>query len=156
MQSHKELIEKFYTSFQNLNAEEMVSCYHPDVQFYDPVFKTLNGKEAADMWRMLVLRGGSSLKITFSNIDADTTTGSAHWQADYVFSKTNRVVCNKIKARFTFQDDLIIQHHDEFNFWNWSKMALGIPGFLLGWTSFLNKKVSEESRRALHKFQNRN
>ncbi len=153
MEANQELIKRFYTAFQNLDAEGMAACYHPNIQFHDPVFKTLHGHEAGDMWRMLVQRGGANLKITFSNITADEHTGKAAWEATYLFSKTNRNVHNKIKATFHFQDGKIIQHTDHFNFWKWSRMALGIPGIFLGWSSILNKKVSDESRKALKIFQ---
>ena len=153
MESNRLLIENFYKAFQRLDADTMTDCYHEHIQFHDPVFKTLQGKDARDMWRMLVARGGASLKITFSDIEADATTGSASWQAEYTFSKTNREVHNHIKATFEFKDNKIIHHVDHFNFWKWSSMALGLPGYLLGWSPALNKKVSTESLKALKKFQ---
>ena len=156
MTHHQELIKRFYTAFQDLDAEAMADCYHEDVEFHDPVFKTLHGKDAGDMWRMLVLRGGPGLKISFSGILADEHKGEAWWEARYVFSTTNRNVHNKIKATFHFKDNKIIKHHDQFNFWKWSQMALGLPGYLLGWSSLLNKKVSDTSLRALKKFQKKN
>ena len=39
------------------------------------------------------------------------------------------------------ENGTIIKHTDEFNFYKWSKMALGTPGLLLGWTSFFRNKV---------------
>jgi ketosteroid isomerase-like protein len=153
MIANQELIKRFYAAFQNLDAETMAACYHTNIQFHDPVFKTLHGKDAGDMWRMLVQRGGKNLEITFSNIIADENHGTALWEAKYPFSKTNRNVHNKIKATFQFQDGKIILHHDHFNFWKWSRMALGVPGIFLGWSSILNKKVSTESLKALKNFQ---
>lgn len=153
MNSNKELIERFYSAFQKLDAETMASCYHENVLFHDPVFKTLSGKDAPDMWRMLVQRGGATLKINYDDIYADEKTGTAKWEATYLFSKTKRQVTNKIKATFTFQDGKIIQHQDQFSFWKWAGMALGVPGYLLGWSTFLKNKVSNESLKALKKFQ---
>ena len=31
----------------------MAACYGPDVQFSDPVFTDLRGRQAGDMWRIL-------------------------------------------------------------------------------------------------------
>lgn len=152
-QHNRAVIERFYTAFQHLDADTMADCYHTDIQFHDPVFKTLNGKDAVDMWRMLVTRGGATLKIAFSDIHADEQKGEAKWEATYLFNKTNRNVHNKIKASFLFRDGKIIQHHDHFDFWKWSKMAFGTPGFLFGWTKVFQEKVSVESLRALKKFQ---
>ena len=50
------LITRFYQAFQRLDGEAMVACYAPDVLFSDPVFGTLRGRDAADMWRMLTAR----------------------------------------------------------------------------------------------------
>ncbi len=152
-QHNRAVIERFYTAFQHLDAETMADCYHADIQFHDPVFKTLHGKYAIDMWRMLVTRGGATLKITVSDIIADEQKGEARWEAKYIFSKTNRSVHNKVKATFLFRDGKIIQHHDDFDFWRWATMALGAPGLLLGWSNAFKSKVSSESLRALKKFQ---
>ncbi len=51
MNQNKELIEKFYTAFQRLDAEAMISCYHPDIRFSDPVFPSLSASEVGAMWR---------------------------------------------------------------------------------------------------------
>lgn len=153
MESNSILIQKFYSAFQNLDPEAMAACYHDQVQFQDPVFNKLSGKDPSDMWRMLISRGGASLKISFSDIISDETSGSAAWEARYMFSKTNRNVHNKIKATFKFKDGKIIEHNDHFNFWKWSQMALGLPGYILGWSSSFKKKVSDESLKALKKFQ---
>jgi hypothetical protein len=56
-------------------------------------------------------------------------------------------VINRIRAEFFFKDGLIIRHTDDFDIWKWSKQALGIPGHLLGWTGYMQKKINEN---ALH------
>ena len=154
--SAHDLINRFYTAFKNLDAEGMVACYHPEVKFHDPVFQTLQGVDAGDMWRMLILRGGNALTITYSDVAVEGVYGHARWEASYLFTKTNRQVHNKIKASFRFQDNKIIQHDDYFNFWKWSQMAFGLPGYVLGWTPLLQKKVQTESLKALRKFQQKN
>jgi len=45
----KGLIEKFYTAFQNKDAEIMISCYHDDIIFCDPAFGEINGDDAKAM-----------------------------------------------------------------------------------------------------------
>lgn len=44
-----DLIVKFYTSFQKLDAEGMCSCYTDDVEFSDSVFVDLKGIKAHAM-----------------------------------------------------------------------------------------------------------
>jgi ketosteroid isomerase-like protein len=149
MTPNENTITKFYNAFANGNAKEMCECYHPNVKFRDPAFGLLNGKEVCQMWEMLIKRSKGSLKIEFSEVEANEYMGSARWIASYRFSKTNRKVVNTIAAKFHFQDGLIIKHTDDFDIWKWSKQALGIKGFLLGWTGFMQKKIQEQARRSL-------
>jgi ketosteroid isomerase-like protein len=153
MTPNENSITRFYTAFSNSDAEAMAQCYHPDVEFQDPAFGILKGKEVPDMWRMLIFRGKGNIKIVFSDVKADEKSGSAKWIATYNFSKTNREVVNVIEAKFEFQDGLIIKHTDDFNVWKWTQQALGLPGYLLGWTSFLQQKIQEQSRELLRKYQ---
>lgn len=156
MNTNEQIIEEFYGAFAAQNAETMSSCYHPDIVFEDPAFGKLHGKDASDMWHMLIERAKGNLTIEFSEIHADNHTGKAKWTAIYHFAKTNRKVVNKINASFEFKDGLIIKHTDNFNFWNWSKQALGTTGLLLGWSSFLHKKVQHQALEALRKYQQKN
>ncbi len=153
MNSNEQIIEEFYAAFASQNPETMASCYHEDIVFEDPAFGILKGKDAADMWHMLIERAKGNLEISFSDIQANDKAGSAKWVAKYHFAKTNRNVINKIKASFEFKDGLIIKHTDHFDFHEWSKQALGITGILLGWSSFLRKKVQKQALESLRKYQ---
>ncbi|MFY7942354.1 MAG: nuclear transport factor 2 family protein, partial [Burkholderiaceae bacterium] len=68
------------------------------------------------------------------------------------FSKTGRQVLNQIDAQFEFSDGLIHRHIDRFDFWRWSRQALGAPGVLLGWSSFLRGQVQQQAARSLDAF----
>ncbi|MCA9933009.1 MAG: nuclear transport factor 2 family protein [Anaerolineales bacterium] len=150
MNLHKELIASFYTAFQQRDYAGMIACYHPDIHFSDPVFTDLQGKQAMAMWHMLCERG-KDLQITFSGVQAQETTGQAHWEATYTFS-TGRKVHNIIDATFTFQDGKIIRHRDSFDLWRWTRMALGTTGILLGWSPVVQKRVRGTAVAGLHKF----
>ena len=150
------LIERFYTAFAALDGEGAKACYATDAQFEDPVF-TLQGRERiGGMWRMLCdttrAKGRDAWKLEFSDISADATTGRAHWEAHYRFSATGRLVHNIIDAEFTFKDGLIATHHDAFDFWRWSRQALGTPGVLLGWTPIVRNKVRTQAAANLAAF----
>ncbi|MCG8294465.1 nuclear transport factor 2 family protein [Pseudomonas entomophila] len=142
------LITRFYQAFQRLDAEAMVACYSDDIVFSDPVFGTLRGRDAGDMWRMLTSRA-KDFTLTFDNVRSD----GAHWVATYLFSQTGRVVVNDIQARFVIRDGLICQHDDSFDLWRWSRQALGMPGVLLGWTPMLQNKVRQQAFKGLRAFQ---
>ena len=64
----KQLLESFYSAFNELDAETMASCYHPEIVFQDPAFGVLKGERAMNMWRMLCeSQKGKEFKITYSN-----------------------------------------------------------------------------------------
>ena len=63
------------------------------------------------------------------------------------------MVHNVIDGVFEFNaQGLISYHRDSFNFWSWSRQALGMPGLLLGWTSFLRQKVRATAAGNLKKY----
>jgi ketosteroid isomerase-like protein len=143
-----ELIRDFYTCLANRDARGMAACYHPSVKFSDEVFSELEGARANAMWRMLCERG-KDLRIEFRDIEANDTTGRAHWEAWYTFSATGRPVHNKIDAHFEFRGKKIFRHRDTFDFHAWASQALGPTGWLLGWSSFLRKRVRAKAAKSL-------
>ena len=147
---HADLVTRFYEAFARRDAKAMRACYHPEVHFQDEAFD-LRGARAGAMWHMLCKRG-NDLELAFSDVQADDTAGSARWVADYTFSQTGRQVHNEIDAAFTFADGLIHTHRDRFDFWRWSRQALGAPGLLLGWTPWLKAKVSAEATKTLDSY----
>lgn len=152
MTANEIIIHKFYTAFANANIAQMCEYYHPDVQFRDPVFGLLKGEQVFQMWRMLIEKSNGNLKIDCTEISANEFLGTAKWIATYRFRKTNRNVVNTIAAKFLFKDGLIIKHTDDFDIWKWSKQALGIQGFLMGWTGFMQRKITDQARMSLNKY----
>jgi ketosteroid isomerase-like protein len=150
--TNSELITHFYTSFAKGDAEGMVSCYDDAIQFKDPAFGALKGDAAKNMWRMLLSRNKGNIHLTFSNVKATEKTGSANWVAEYVFSATGRKVINVISAEFEFADGKIIKHTDTFDIYKWTKQALGLKGYLLGWTAFMQNKIQQQSGALLKKY----
>jgi ketosteroid isomerase-like protein len=155
MNPHLEVIEKFYTAFQQKDWKTMQSCYHENIRFSDPAFQSLAGAEAKAMWHMLAINA-RDFSLVFRDAKAEANHGSCYWEASYTFSKTGRRVVNKIHASFEFKDGLISKHTDRFDFWKWTRMALGMPGLLLGWSSFLQNKVRKTANSGLKKFMQDN
>lgn len=151
MHENMELIESFYSAFQKRDHVTMASLYHPSVHFSDPVFPDLDFSQVTAMWQMFC-ETGTDLKISFEDILADDTLGSATWIAEYPFSQTGRKVRNVISADFEFRDGKIIRHRDSFKFWKWTRKALGVPGIFLGWSPPLQNKVRGLAARSLRKF----
>lgn len=146
---NKALIERFYSAFQKKDHATMAQCYHPEAYFRDEAFE-LKGHEIGAMWHMLCERG-KDMTMEFSVSDQAGNV-TAHWEPKYSFSQTGRFVHNIIDAEFEFKDGLIIKHIDRFNFWSWSRQALGAPGLVLGWTPLLRNKVSKMAMGNLRKF----
>jgi len=143
-----DVLETFYTAFQNRDAATMAAQYHEDIHFSDPVFPDLNGPEAGAMWAMLCERG-KDLELTFDGIEADDTTGKARWEARYTFSATGNKVHNIIEASFRFEDGLIIDHEDRFDLYRWARQALGFKGVLLGWAPPVQNAVRGQAAKGL-------
>ncbi|MFJ1208738.1 nuclear transport factor 2 family protein [Burkholderia pyrrocinia] len=147
-----ELIQRFYTAFQQRDIDAMLACYADDIVFTDPAFGELRGELARDMWRMLVARA-QEFSLTFGEVDADEQTGRAQWVAHYRFTATGRMVVNRIDARFRFRDGLIAEHRDSFDLWRWARQALGLKGTLLGWTPFVQRAIRTQARKNLDAYR---
>ena len=152
--TNTEVINKFYTAFQNLDYETMQSCYSDDAVFSDPVFGLLDAEETRAMWEMLCKRA-KDFSLVYGNIQLlDEEYATADWTASYIFSKTNRRVVNRIKAHMRLKDGKIIEHSDAFAIYSWMRQAMGLPGLILGWTGFMHRRVQKQAKIGLHKFMN--
>lgn len=157
MHPNQQSIETFYTAFARLDSDAMQACYTEDAQFDDEVFSLRGRRQVAGMWRMLCqatqAKGSDVWKLQYRDVRADAGGGQAHWDAHYRFSSTGRIVDNSIDARFTFNPQgQITSHRDRFDFWAWSRQALGAPGYLLGWTPLLRAKVRRQAGKTLARF----
>ena len=151
MHPNEEIIHAFYSAFGRKDAANMVVHYHPNARFSDPVFPDLDGDGVRAMWTMLC--EAEHLRIEPSNVEANDTTGSARWDAWYRFGPNKRQVHNIIHAKFEFEDGKIKVHHDHFDFWRWSRQALGVPGLFLGWTPMLQSTVQKTAGKQLSKWR---
>lgn len=154
MNTNENILTQFYTAFAEANADKMKDCYHQKVQFSDPIFGLLKEKEVSNMWEMLLEKSKGNLVIDFSEVKADDFSGSVKWVATYRFSKKKRKVVNTIHSKFQFQDNLIVKQTDDFDVWKWASQALGFPGFILGWTGYLQKKIQQNASNSLKSFKN--
>ena len=145
------LIEHFYAAFARSDGAAMAACYGPSVHFRDPAFGDLEGSDVGAMWRMLT-GSARDFRLELLEHDSDLASGTAHWRARYTFSQTGRPVVNDVQATFRFEDGLIVDHVDEFDFRRWASQALGLRGRLLGGTSFLRRTVQARARSRLAAF----
>lgn len=144
------VIQRFYTAFAQRDWSTMGACYRDDATFDDPAFPNLKGTGVRAMWKMLLTAGGD-LRISFRIVEETEKSGVCEWEAFYTFSRTGRKVHNVIRSEFELRDGLIFRQRDHFDFWRWSKQALGMSGTLLGWTPFLKRKVQRMARAGLER-----
>ncbi|MDO8318272.1 nuclear transport factor 2 family protein [Rhodoferax sp.] len=157
MNANEHTLTRFYTAFAALDADTMASCYAANATFEDPAFSLKGQRKISGMWHMLcaatLAKNREDWRLEFRDVRADHSSGHVHWEAHYRFSVSNRLVHNRIEADFTFTPDgLIASHTDRFDFWRWSRQALGLGGWVLGWAPFFQKQVRLQTHAALNKY----
>lgn len=148
------VVERFYTALAQRDWAAMGACYAEEARFSDPVFPDLDAAGVRAMWKML-LSSGTDLRVTFTIGEETGTRGRSVCDAFYTFSATGRPVHNSIHSTFELRDGLIFRQHDRFNFWRWSRQALGWRGLLLGWTPLVRNKVRATAAARLAKAMQR-
>ena len=154
MHPNAALLDRFYMAFAEGDHATMAAAYADDATFSDPVFRQLDADEVRAMWRMFCT-SGNDIDVRFSDLRADDTTGSAKWEAVYAFPATGRRVHNPIEASFAFRDGVIVRHDDRFDFYRWTRMALGPMGIVLGWTPIVQNQVRKQAAAQLRSFMAR-
>jgi ketosteroid isomerase-like protein len=152
MHPNAELLTDFYDAFSKHDGARMATAYHDSAHFSDPVFPDLDADGVRAMWQMLT-GDASDLRIEATGIEADDDTGRVHWEAWYTFSTTGRRVHNVVDASFRFRDGEIVHHVDDFDFWRWTRHALGLSGILLGWTPIVRNKVQAMAAKRLEEWR---
>jgi ketosteroid isomerase-like protein len=144
--SNQQLLEDFYAAFARKDGTAMAAAYAPGATFDDPAFPGLRDGEPGAMWQMLTSRS-KDLQVELLECSADDARGTARWRATYTFAQTGRRVVNEVRSTFRFEDGLIVEQHDEFDFRRWVGQALGLPGKVLG--PLLQRSVQKKARAGL-------
>lgn len=146
-----QILETLYSALQRRDHQAMAALYHPEATFEDEVFQ-LKGAEIGKMWHMLCARG-QDLELRWSGLSTlPDGRARGRWEPTYTFSKTGRKVHNRIETEVELRDGLIWRQQDRFDFWRWSRQALGLPGWLLGWTPLLRRQVAQQANATLARF----
>lgn len=146
-------IRRLYEALDAHDGETMAACYAAEAEFSDPVFPALRNAHIGDMWRMLTARA-TDLKVELPECSATDEAGSARWIATYTFGSSGRLVVNRVRSDFRFDEaGLITRQRDDFGFWRWARQALGPPGLVLGGTPLLRRKVQRNAAAELARFR---
>lgn len=151
--SHRTL-ERFFTAFANLDAATMQACYAENARFDDGIYRLAGARQIGGMWTMLCaelrLRGIGQWRLEVHRLRVRDEQGRAEWTAHYRFGAKGRKVRNRVYSRFDFDErGLILRQRDEFPFWRWAGQALGMRGWLLGWSPVLRTRVQGHAARQL-------
>jgi len=146
-----QLLQDFYAAFAARDGDRMAASYAPAATFSDPVFVGLHGAEPGAMWRMLTAQA-TDLKVELLDRSTRDDRGAATWRATYTFSQTGRRVVNLVDSSFRFDNGLIAEQRDEFDFWRWARQALGPLGLCLGWSPLVRGTVRRRARASLDRF----
>lgn len=144
------VLDRFYSAFAARDWATMGACYADDAHFSDTVFQDLDANGVRAMWRML-LTSGTDLQVSHRVEAESQKTGLCQWEAHYTFSRTGRKVHNIIRSEFELRNGLIVRQRDHFDFWRWSRQALGTTGLVLGWSPLMRNKVRATAEAALKK-----
>lgn len=151
MHPNEQLLRRFYQAFNDKDYSTMNACYHPQAEFYDPVFNDLKGGQVRAMWHMLC-QSATDLRVDCTGVTADHRHGRSSWEAIYTFSATGRKIHNRVTSGFTFRDGLIYTQKDRFNLHKWAGMAMGPAGTLLGWLPSVKRTIRGKAARNLAVF----
>ncbi|MFT5337431.1 MAG: ketosteroid isomerase-like protein [Sphingobacteriales bacterium] len=146
------LIQAFYAAFQDRDSAKMKACYSANAQFSDPAFGPLNGGDIGDMWILVCQNISKNGRIKLLEIQEKGGVVSGIWEAHYLFGKKGRKVKNVITFQMTIRDGEIVEHHDHFPMYAWTKQAFGFNGWIMGWTPFFQKKIRERCLQLLHRY----
>ena len=146
-----DVVRDFYEAFARKDDRAMADAYGDDVRFSDPVFPELRGDRARAMWRMLCERS-KDLRVSYTIVDATDDDALVRWNAWYTITTTGRPVHNVVHSTLKLRGGRIVDHVDEFDFWRWSRQALGPAGWALGWTPWLRDKIRTQAGGALNAF----
>lgn len=114
----------FLSAFGAHDHETMAKFCADDETLGDPLFTELDANGVRAMWRMFCT-SDNNIEVSFNHVQADDASGSARWETICVFPKARTTVHNKIGVSFSFRDGLNVRHRDHFDFYRWSRMALG-------------------------------
>ena len=151
MDVNVEAVRKFYEGFSKCDAEGMNAQYDAGIVFSDPAFGMLEGEDVKRMWKMLCSRA-RDFSLEFGNIiDRGDGYYTCEWKASYIFSATGNRVVNRVKAFMKLENGKITEHSDAFRFYKWARQAFGVKGWLLGWTTFFQRRVRSRALENLKK-----
>ncbi|WP_342269364.1 nuclear transport factor 2 family protein [Spiroplasma endosymbiont of Aspidapion aeneum] len=148
--STKQIINEFYSAFKKGDYQKMNSLYGEDIIFNDSIFKDLDYLQVTSMWEMLLSKKEESkFSIEYEVLLDHNDEYYVMWSAHYLFGPKRRKVSNIVKSEMVIKDKKIALHTDVFDFYKWSKQAIGIASILFGKRKFFHNKICSVANKNL-------
>lgn len=154
MTPNETTIHLFFQSLEKRDYKTLQSCYGKNAVYNNPVMGLLDTDTTNAMWQ-LVCTCIPDIKTSYTDIqELDEEYATCLWKEQYI--NTGKLISKKNKAYFRFENGLIIEHTDGFNFYDWCKQTKGVVGWLFGWTNFMQKRIQKKERNKLIAYINTN
>jgi len=152
MTPNEKTIHQFFQALANRDYITVQSCYSNHAVYNNSVMGLLDTDTTKAMWHLLCT-GLLDLQTSYSAIqELDEEYATCLWEEKY--TDKGNWIHKKNKAYFRFENGLIIEHTDGFNFYDWCKQTYGMVGWLFGWTNFMQKRVQKKARKGLIDYMN--
>ena len=91
----------------------------------------------------------AAIKRTFVNATRKHTILAIYGQGTESVVEGVKII--PVSSEFELREGLIVRQRNHFDFWRWSRQALGPAGMFLGWTPLLRAKVRAKAARSLER-----
>lgn len=143
----EEKIRSFYKAFDRRDYKSMNAIYADKASFRDEIFE-LQGKQVLALWYMMVSKD-NNLKVTCNQVEVKAHKVTAHWTMAYNFTVTGRPIINNVVSVFEFEGGKVVKQTDSYDFWEWTKQAFGVLGWVLGWSFYARYIVRKQALKSL-------
>ena len=152
MSPNETTIHQFFEALEKRDYKTLLACYSNNAVYHNQVMGLLDIDTTKAMWQLLCT-GLPSLKTSYSNIqELDEEYATCLWEEQYI--NNGKLIAKKNKAYLRFENGLIIEHTDGFNFYDWCKQTKGVVGWLFGWSTFMQKGIQKKARTGLINYMN--
>jgi hypothetical protein len=155
------VVGRFFEALALSDWQTMARCYHDKASFSDPIYPDLREERIVYMWHELLAAATDNapkekstnrlnltdLLLEYRILFGDERKAQVQWTATYRYGK--RSVRNEVLSTLAIWDDKIVRQVDEYNFWSWSRQALGLPGLVFGAMPWYQRSVQRSAQSRL-------
>ena len=152
MTPNEKTIHQFFKALENRDYKTMQNCYEKSAVYNNQVMGLLDFGSTKAMWQQMCT-SLTNLETSYTTIqELDEEYATCLWEEQYI--NNGKLISKKNKAYFRFENGLIIEHTDGFNFYDWCKQTKGVVGWLFGWSTFMQKRIQKKARTSLINYMN--